>query len=274
MNHLIVRADARELPIADGSVQCCITSPPYWRKREYCTGQIGDESHVVTYIMNIRDACFQVYRALRSDGVFWLNVGDVFEDKSLLGLPWRVIQAIRVDGWIVRSEIIWSKPNCQPEPVQDRPTRSHEHVFMLTKDRDYYYDNQAVLEPMQSTEKGYLQRGAWNRKNQKKVGASAIGPTSFSTFPKGKNRRSVWSIASARKGDGHPAPFPPKLVERCMRASSKPGDLVMDLFAGGGTVAMVAEALGRDSISVDLAYQDMARARLHDVQKELLCVRA
>ncbi len=250
-----------ELP-AD-TVQCAITSPPYWGLRDYgIDGQIGAEMEVEEYIADLVAVFREVRRVLRADGTLWLNIGDSYtsgnrgwrdadsknsargmsyrppnpkglKDKELIGIPWRVALALQADGWYLRSDVIWYKPNCQPESVKDRPTRSHEHVFLLTKNEDYYYDSEAVKEG--TTLPGQL-----------------------------RNRRDVWSINTESSKEAHFAMFPPALVKVCMEAGSAVGSVVLDPFFGAGTVGVVATRLGRSCIGIELKpdYAEIARNRV------------
>lgn len=248
----------RQLP--SGSVQSIVTSPPYWGLRDYeQDGQIGLEESLPQYINKLVTVFSECKRVLRGDGIFWLNIGDGYtsgnrrwrapdkknparamsvrpdtpeglKPKDLLGVPWRLAFALQDDGWYLRSEVIWHKPNAMPESVKDRPTRAHEHLFMLTKNEKYYYDRQAVLED------------------------------------NGRNRRTIWNINTEAYPGAHFATFPAKLVEPCILASSRPGEFVLDPFFGSGTVGVVAESLGRKYIGIELnrSYVNLALERLKE----------
>jgi len=243
--------------------QCAITSPPYWGLRDYgIEGQIGAEVEIEDYIIDLVAVFREVKRVLRDDGTLWLNIGDSYtsgnrgwrqadkknpargmnyrppnpkglKDKELIGVPWRLALALQADGWYVRSDVIWYKPNCQPESVKDRPTRSHEHVFLLTKNENYYYDHEAVREP--TTEPGNL-----------------------------RQRRDVWAINTESSKEAHFAMFPPSLVKVCMEAGSLPGATVLDPFFGAGTVGVVALQLQRRCVGIELKseYADIASKRI------------
>ncbi len=232
--------------LPDNSVQCVVTSPPYWGLRDYnSTDQIGLEPTLPQFVNSLRNVFAEVRRVLREDGVFWLNIGDGYtsgnrgwrapdkknparamsvrpdtpdglKPKDLMGIPWRVAFALQDDGWYLRADIVWNKPNAMPESVKDRPTRSHEYLFMFTKSEQYYYDRQAVLDP------------------------------------NGRNRRSVWDIHTQGFAGAHFATFPPKLIEPCIKASTRPGHLVLDPFFGSGTVGVVSEELGRRYVGIEL----------------------
>jgi DNA modification methylase len=182
----------------------------------------------------------EVRRVLRDDGTLWLNLGDSYASKNLVGIPWRTALALQADGWWLRSDIIWSKPNPMPESITDRPTKAHEYLFLLTKSARYYYDAEAI------TEQRTLPRG-----RVIEVAAS-------------RNRRSVWMIAPQPFKGAHFATFPEKLVEPCVLAGSRDGDRVLDPFAGSGTTVVVAERLGRVGIGVECKseYLHLARARM------------
>jgi site-specific DNA-methyltransferase (adenine-specific) len=257
---LVIHGDAKvALPkLPEKSVQCCITSPPYWSLRDYgIPGQIGLEASIDQFLNRLVEVFAEVKRVLRDDGVLWLNIGDSYtsgdrgyrapdkknpiramsyrpdtpeglKPKDLIGIPWRLALALQQDGWYLRSDIIWHKPNCMPESVKDRPTRAHEYVFLLSKSERYYYDHEAVREA------------------------------------NGRNRRSVWSIPTQAFKEAHFATFPTALVEPCILAGSRPGDFVLDPFFGAGTAGVVAQALGRRYIGIELnpEYVQIATRRL------------
>lgn len=239
--------------------QTCVTSPPYWSLRDYgIPGQIGLETAVDDYLENLVKVFEQVCRVLRRDGTLWLNMGDSYtsggrtwrapdkknpiramsvrpptpqglKPKDLIGIPWKLALALQDAGWYLRADVVWNKPNCQPESVKDRPTRSHEYLFLFTKDEDYFYDNQAV-------------RG-----------------------PNGRNLRSVWEIKTEAYKQAHFATFPPALVKPCLALTSRPGDLVLDPFFGSGTTGLVALELQRRFLGIELnpEYVEIAQRRLN-----------
>jgi site-specific DNA-methyltransferase (adenine-specific)/site-specific DNA-methyltransferase (cytosine-N4-specific) len=261
----IIVGDSRKVlaSLPAGSFQCAITSPPYWGLRDYgIEGQIGAEMEMQDYISDLVVVFREVRRVLRDDGTLWLNIGDSYtsgnrgwrqadsknpargmsyrppnpkglKDKELIGVPWRLAIALQADGWYLRSDIIWYKPNCQPESVKDRPTRSHEHVFLLTKNENYYYDHDAVREP--TTVPGQL-----------------------------RARRDVWLINTESSKEAHFAMFPPSLVKVCMEAGSPKGAAVLDPFLGAGTVGVVALKHGRRCTGIELKddYAEIARNRI------------
>ncbi|HKR02398.1 MAG TPA: site-specific DNA-methyltransferase [Pyrinomonadaceae bacterium] len=247
----------------DNFFQCCVTSPPYWGLRDYqIEGQIGAEMSLTDYIEKLVSVFRQVRRVLASDGTFWLNIGDSYtsggrtwrdtdkknparamsyraptpeglKPKDLIGVPWRVAFALQADGWHLRSDIIWHKPNCQPESVKDRPTQAHEYLFLMSKSERYYYDYEAIKEPTKEN----------NRL---------------------RNRRTVWSLNTEGFKDAHFAVFPPSLVRPCILAGSRPGSIVLDPFFGSGTVGEVCIEQGRQCVGIELnpEYAEIARRRL------------
>jgi site-specific DNA-methyltransferase (cytosine-N4-specific) len=244
--------------------QMCVTSPPYWGLRDYgIPGQIGAETKVDDYVSALVNVFREVRRVLAKDGTVWLNLGDSYtsggrrwrqtdkknparamdyraptpeglKPKDLIGVPWRVAFALQADGWWLRSDVIWHKPNAHPESVKDRPARVHEYLFLLTKSQDYFYDWQAVRE-------------------------RATGPDGGK-----RNRRSVWSINTEPFADAHFATFPPALVAPCLQAGTHRGSEVIDPFFGSGTVGEVCADLGRRFVGIELnrEYAQIARKRL------------
>jgi site-specific DNA-methyltransferase (cytosine-N4-specific) len=244
--------------LMSGSVQCIVTSPPYWGLRDYNDpAQIGLQETLPQYLHRLVEIFAEGRRVLSDDGILWLNIGDAFtsgnrgwrapdkknparamavrpgtpeglKSKDLIGIPWRLAFALQDDGWYLRADIIWNKPNAMPESVRDRPNRAHEYLFMLTKNERYAYDRGAVAEP------------------------------------NGRNLRSVWNINTRPYPEAHFATFPPALVEPCIRASTQPGDFVLDPFFGSGTVGLVANEMGRKYVGVELnaEYVDLAARRL------------
>lgn len=254
VNATVICGDCRDALslIETESVQCVVTSPPYWQLRNYdADGQIGQESNVLDYVAEIVSVFEQLRRCLKADGAVWLNIGDRYlNTKNLAGLPWRVAFALQNAGWILRQDVIWHKPNPMPESVRDRCTKAHEYVFLLTKNRRYYFDAAAI----QTTSKA---RGDGARFGGSKYGDSA------STYDKTKsgnkyqnngtaNRRSVWKIATSNYSGAHCAVFPLELATRCILASSKPGDVVCDPFAGSGTTGIACVLNGRKFVGVEI----------------------
>jgi len=232
----------------DASVQCCVTSPPYWGLRDYGhDGQIGLESTPESYVARMVDVFREVRRVLRDDGTLWLNLGDSYGDsKQLVGIPWRVAFALQADGWYLRQDIIWHKPNPMPESVRDRCTKAHEYVFLLAKNERYYYDAKEVAEKAQGPSGNYFGSKKQDGTFRQDVGRSC------STEWDVRNRRSVWTITTKPFSGAHFAVMPPDLADLCIRAGCPEGGVVLDPFGGAGTVGLVADRLGRDAVLCEL----------------------
>ena len=290
---------------ADGvRAQTCVTSPPYFGLRDYGhPGQIGLEHTPEEYIAAMVEVFRCVRDVLADDGTLWLNIGDSYasnpasggaqsskmtggehkrtpaerkyqrpdgcKPKDLVGIPWMLAFALRADGWYLRQDIIWHKPNPMPESVRDRCTKAHEYVFLLSKSERYFFDNEAIKEPASDNPVSAARR---NRADFSTVGTKAIQGTGFGQSGKGmnaehkggtRNRRSVWTVATKPYKGAHFATFPPALIEPCILAGSRPGDLVLDPFMGSGTTAQVAQALGRKWIGCELnpEYAPLQQAR-------------
>lgn len=259
------------------SVDCVVTSPPYFGLRSYLPDEhplkdreIGLEATVDAYIGDLVSVFRAVRRVLKRTGSLWVNLGDGYSrDKELLGVPWRAALALQSDGWVLRRDVVWEKPNASPEPVKDRPTTSHEYLFMLTRQpRGYHFDIDAVRVPWvqrphdirRAAEKhpGYAGKNA-DGGQSKGIKGQPVGDPS-----KGRNIRSVWTVPTSNYRGAHFAPFPVRLIEPCIKASCPPGGLVLDPFAGTGTVGIAAAALGRRAALIDLnpEYVRMAIERL------------
>ena len=290
----------RTLPA--NSVQCCVTSPPYWGLRDYgVDGQIGLEQTPEAYVARLVEVFREVRRVLRDDGTVWLNLGDSYsgsgrgqnpngkqgtnrgtlfvpdnsgvvpdglKPKDLVGIPWRVAFALQADGWWLRSDIIWHKPNPMPESVTDRPTKAHEYVFLLTKSARYFYDAQAVSEPSIYPDDDRKARSTTAQKRMPTDSIAGVRPGS-ATYPT-RNRRSVWSITPKPFKGAHFATMPPDLAELCILAGCPVGGTVLDPFAGSGTTLAVAVANGRNGIGIELnaEYIDLARQRIGNAVAE------
>lgn len=274
------------------SVQSCVTSPPYWGLRSYddagqewpevtfapmsglpcstvpaMTAALGLELNVEEYVGHLVAVFREVRRVLREDGTLWLNLGDCFEDKAVAGIPWRVAFALRADGWLLRSDIIWQKANPMPESVTDRPTKAHEFVFLFTKGRRYFYDHEAIKEPD-------LGGRSFNRERTPTRQPTDEGPRSgtlsgsvpWQSDGTGRNVRSVWTFRCQPYPEAHFATFPPALPERCIEAGTRPGDLVLDPFSGAGTTGVVARRLQRSYLGIEQSekYAEMSRRRIDD----------
>jgi len=274
MPAVVLTGNALHLPVADETVQCVVTSPPYWGLRDYgVAGQLGQEYAVEDYVRHLVEVFREVRRVLRSDGTVFLNLGDCYagsgrglmgdgtlKAKDLVGVPWRVAFALQEDSWWLRSDIIWHKPSAMPESVKDRPTLDHEHVFLLAKRGRYFYNGDAIREPITSRlRERRLQKDTSTVSAKWADRASHCGTTAG-----GRNRRTVWSIASASYSGPHYATMPVALASLCVLAGTRPGDLVLDPFAGSGTTGVAAVTNGRSFIGLDLnpAYTALARRRL------------
>jgi DNA modification methylase len=300
---MIVRGDARRIPLRDQTVQCVVTSPPYFQLRDYQCGprQLGLETTPEQYVAALVEVFREVRRVLRDDGVLWLVLGDSFngagrkghgsrigckqgtsrasasgadlvrpntpnlKPKDLLGIPWRVALALQADGWHLRADVIWSKPNPMPEPVRDRPTRSHEYVFLLSKRRRYFYDAGAIAELAISDHPSgnhfvRPHRLTWGNR----------GNSTFWNEVGGKrNRRDVWQLPSEPTAEAHYATFPAELAKLCILAGSRLGDLVFDPFLGSGTTGEAAERLGRHWAGIELSVEYAAIAHRRTAQAGL-----
>ena len=322
MNLQIIPGDCCETlkTIPGKSVQCCVTSPPYFGLRNYGHHeQIGLEATPQAYVETMLQVFGEIWRVLKDDGTLWMNLGDSYnaagrvghgtrngckqgtnrasatqadncrpsvaelKPKDLIGIPWIVAFALRDAGWYLRQDIIWHKPNPMPESVTDRCTKSHEYLFLLAKSERYYFDAEAIKEPSESnrpdmsakgirTGLAYLQQGPLASNHSKgRTGKTAMrgqghfrdgdGPTNRpgrdmsdvdANAGDERNKRDVWTVATSPYKEAHFATFPPDLIKPCILAGSKPGDLILDSFAGSGTTGMVALELGRRAILCEL----------------------
>lgn len=321
-----VRDRLKELP--DESVDCAVTSPPYFGLRDYgVVGQIGLEADPAEYTDELVKVFREVRRVLKSTGTLWLNLGDSYANdgkwgghmggkhakalhgpavwrgkkqtglkpKDLIGIPWRVAFFLQADGWWLRQDIIWSKPNPMPESVTDRCTKAHEYLFMLTKSARYFYDAEAIKEPMSmSSVERLTQPNIDSQAGSDRVPGKTNGPMKavgkvdkqrghsrrhagfndrWDAMEKAeqcsgmRNKRSVWEVATRPFSEAHFASFPPALIEPCIKAGCPVGGLVLDPFGGAGTTGMVADRLGRNAILIELnpEYAEIARRRIkHD----------
>lgn len=281
--------------LPDASVDCCVTSPPYWGLRDYgVAGQLGLEPTPAEYVARMVEVFREVRRVLKDDGTLWLNLGDSYagvgaqtggtnskesgrrEDrmfkgsyrnatsiglkaKDLVGIPWRVAFALQADGWYLRSDIIWSKPNPMPESVTDRPTKAHEYLFLLSKSDRYHYEACAIAEPALCAGKpmgssirydGRIGESGWARDGEDQ--------------PDMRNKRTVWTIPSEPFPGAHFAVMPTALVKPCVLAGCRPGGTVLDPFTGSGTVGYVALENGCRFVGCELnqAYVEIATERI------------
>lgn len=276
-NNTIVEGDAQDClrRLADETVDCIITSPPYFQQRDYSTAiQIGNEPTPELYVAKLAVVFSQCLRVLNKNGTLWLNLGDKYVDGELLGMPWRVAFALKDHGWILRSDIIWHKPNAVPSSVKNRPTTAHEYLFLFSKTQDYYYDIDAIREPHVTFSAESKMKGGRNHfgkvngtpEQGKNSGSNNLhtGRWDQAFHPNGRNRRTIWEIPLSKFRDAHFAVFPEKLVELCVLAGCPEQGVVLDPFIGSGTTAVVAQRLGRQFIGIDSnpAYCQMARSRL------------
>lgn len=285
----ILQGDAREiLPrLPQGLVDCLVTSPPYWQQRDYRRHprQIGREATPEEYIENLRSVFRLCQPLLKPSGTAWLVLGDKYHRGRLLGLPWRVALALVDDGWILRADCIWHKPNAMPSPVKTRPTLDHEYIFLLVRSPRHYYNADAIREPHITFTPRSRMRGGRRHfgvpggtpEQGKNAGNSNLhhGRWDRAFHPLGRNKRTVWSIPLSKFREAHFAVFPESLVETCLLAGSPPGGLVLDPFVGSGTVCVVAQRLGRDYLGIDCVpdYCLMARRRLAQAARPLPGIR-
>ncbi|MBE9238891.1 site-specific DNA-methyltransferase [Anabaena aphanizomenioides LEGE 00250] len=251
----------KKLP--DSLVQTVVTSPPYYGQRDYGKEkQIGIEESADEYINRLLEIFEEVKRVLKEDGTLWLNVGDKYIDGNLAGLPWKLALALKERGWILRSDIIWYKPNAMPSSVKNRPTTDHEYIFLLAKSSKYYYDADAIREPHVTFSENSKMRGGRNHLGKKggtpeqgkNAGNSNLhnGRWDQAFHPKGRNKRTVWEVPLSKFRDAHFAVFPEQLIEPCILAGSSEGGIVLDPFFGSGTVGLVAMKKGRKFIGIDI----------------------
>lgn len=239
--------------------QTCVTSPPYYGLRDYGhEGQIGLEETPEEYIAAMVEVFRCVWDVLEDDATLWLNIGDSYaSDKQLIGIPWMLAFGLKNDGWILRQDIIWHKPNPMPESVQDRCTKAHEYIFLLSKSQKYYYDFESIKEASVDPE------GSANRyktpffagEKHESGGYSSTGAThtkGMKEFDGNRNKRSVWTVTTKPYAGAHFAVFPSDLIEPCIMAGAPVGGIVLDPFMGSGTTAQVAQNLGRQYLGCEL----------------------
>lgn len=250
--------------------------------------QLGLEQTPQEYVANMVEVFSLVRELLSDDGTLWLNLGDSYaanrgyqvpstlmngdmtnqaqsaggrgmkasdyglKPKNLIGIPWRVAFALQDDGWILRQDIIWSKKNCMPESVTDRCTKSHEYIFLLTKSERYYFDNEAIKEPIATSSASRLAQDINSQAGSSRVPGKTNGNMKAVGGPENRNKRSVWEVATQPYSGAHFATFPPALIEPCILAGSRPGNIVLDPFFGSGTTGQVSQALGRQWIGCEL----------------------
>jgi DNA modification methylase len=308
-NYTIHTGDCTQIlkTLPTGSINTCVTSPPYFGLRDYGhQGQIGLEQTPDAYVAELVAVFRQVHRVLRDDGTLWLNLGDSYnaynanrgastsisdgtvgrnhpkhrqglttptlKNKDLIGIPWRVAFALQADGWYLRQDIIWHKPNPMPESVRDRCTKAHEYIFLLSKSPRYYFDSEAILEKAKTnashkhwTEREHDQSMLAN-KQANGIKGRPVGVAGYSA-PGKRNRRSVWSVTTKPFKGAHFATFPPNLIEPCILAGAPEGGTVLDPFNGAGTTGLVSLQHSRNYVGIELnpEYTAMSIERLNQV---------
>ena len=281
----------RTLP--DNFVHCCITSPPYYALRDYgVDGQIGREDTPAQYVARLTEVFSEVWRVLRPNGTLWLNIADTYcgtgskgdhldpknpsgrngqcvslaqrvenvKAKDMIGIPWMLAFALRDYGWYLRSDIIWQKANPMPESCKDRPSPCYEHIFLMAKSRKYYFNAEAIAEPVAESTPMRMRRKFGKNKysagipGQTHQHLNDYRPNGYAEedIPLLRNKRDVWQINSVPYKGAHFAAYPPKLVETCLLAGCPQDGIVLDPFLGSGTTAAVAKQMGRHYIGIEL----------------------
>lgn len=287
------------------SVHTCVTSPPYFRLRSYLPAghmdkqqEIGLEETLDEFIAHLVEVFREVRRVLRKDGTLWLNLGDSYANdgkwggatggkhvdglhgatgpgwgkrrtglkpKDLIGVPWKVAFALQEDGWLLRQDVIWSKPNAMPEPVKDRCTKAHEYMFLLARSERYHFDHEAIAEAAAYPE-GAGNKQGYQVANEREGENANLGNSLHKIGARDtRNKRSVWTVPTRPFKDAHFATYPPELIEPCILAGCPAGGTVLDPFGGAGTTGLVADRLRRDAVLIELNTQsaEIARRRLH-----------
>lgn len=334
MKNKIIEGDALAMlkTLDTASINCCVTSPPYYNLRDYgCDGQIGLESSPEEYIQKLVEIFREVRRVLKDDGTLWVNIADSYagsgkgasnypdnakkykqgtnkgsvgsyiskttavncKPKDLIGIPWMLAFALRADGWYLRQDIIWQKPNPMPESVKDRCTKSHEYIFLLSKSPKYYFDGEAIAEPVADSSMARYSQDIEHQKGSDRVPGKTNGamkavkaryggkkytenPNLFYRTKSGnaydfrpkRNKRDVWTVSTKPFKGAHFATFPPELIEPCILAGCPEGGIVLDPFAGSGTTGMVASQYGRHFVLIELNkdYVDLCQERVSGIQ--------
>ena len=295
------RDSMRQMAKDGVKVQMCVTSPPYYGLRDYGVGgQIGNEETPQEFIDNLVEVFACVWDILTDDGTLWVNLGDSYSNnssqasnngragfgnprekvvnrigngykqKDLMGMPWRLAFALQDFGWYLRQDIIWHKPNPMPESVTDRCTKSHEYIFLLTKNQKYYFDNKSIQEPSENA--GKISGSFKGRQGGAEYHAQSGGVGSDSKEYEKRNKRDVWSVPVRPYAGAHFAVYPEELIRPCILAGSRVGDVVLDPFFGSGTTGAVAQNLGRKWIGCELnkEYESLQMDRLKQNSLELL----
>ena len=322
---MLINGNALHIPLADKSVNMCVTSPPYYGLRDYnVSNQIGLEQTPDEYIANLVSVFREVWRVMRDDGTLWVNIGDSYtsdgfnrnsvklgsgiqadqraknseyekqtaprgsryyincglKNKDLIGIPWMLAFALRADGWYLRSDIIWAKKNCMPESVKDRPTKSHEYIFLLSKSARYYYDHEAIKEPSVSFDdsQNHTSNGKKNivgNMSDRGVTRTTEGLNLKAQSEKTKakrNKRDVWFVSTKPYKGAHYATFNPELIEPCILAGCPEDGIVLDPFVGSGTTIETAIRHRRKGVGLDLSMKyliENAKVRIGMLQPEM-----
>jgi DNA modification methylase len=298
------RDSLRQMAQEGIKAQMCVTSPPYYGLRDYgVDGQIGLEQTPQEFIDNLVEVFACVWDILADDGTLWVNLGDSYarvggdssqkgrhwdnrknnpttghnryakdmgvKEKNLLGMPWRLAFALQEFGWYLRQDIIWHKPNPMPESVTDRCTKAHEYIFLLSKNQKYYFDNESIKEEGVYPEGTKAAKGSVERQNQQGVNAR---PPEYKIYDGMRNKRDVWTVPVKPYSGAHFAVYPEELIQPCILAGSRVGDVVLDPFFGSGTTGQVAQNLGRKWIGCELNkdYEELQNERLQQQGLELL----
>ena len=298
---MILTGDCRDIlpTLPDASIDCCVTSPPYYGLRDYgVEGQIGMEETPAAYVKKMVEVFRDVKRVLQDDGTLWLNLGDSYagsgkgawnthdvqkevyvpkpcgpqsrcrtpdcKPKDLIGIPWRVAFALQADGWYLRQDIIWSKPNPMPESVTDRCTKSHEYIFLLSKSPKYYFDAASIAEPCTCSVTDNSIKFGGNKYGESQDKHHATYSGNVYTQKQTRNKRDVWVISTQPFSGAHFATYPEELVRNCILAGCPAGGTVLDPFSGSGTTGKVAHDLGREYIGIELnpAYAEASKKRI------------
>lgn len=262
--------------LPDHCIDTVVTSPPYFQQRDYGSDlQIGQEMSPTAYVERLAELFAELRNVVKPSGSAWVVIGDKYIKGELLGMPWRVCLAIKDTGWVLRSDCIWHKPNAMPSSAKKRPTIDHEYIFFFSNSKkEYFYDADAIREPhVTFTEKSRMKggRGHFGKRggtpeNGKNQGDSNLHDARWDQafHPKGRNKRSVWSISLSKCRDAHFAVYPESLVKTCLDASCPPDGVVLDPFSGAGTTAVVARKTGRRFVAIDCVpeYIEIAKQRL------------
>ena len=262
---MMINADARHIPLVDNSVHCCVTSPPYYKLRDYGNDkQIGIEDTAQSYVEEMTRVFRDVRRVLTDSGTLWLNLGDSYNKNQLSGIPWRVAFALQADGWYLRQDIIWSKPNPMPESVKNRCAKSHEYIFLLTKSPKYVFNAAAIAQDITPVSRrryeAVIKRNERFDTKKHKHTSGVQSPMEILTRTAAKmladgtrKERSVWTIPTGgNSAAGHFATFPQALPDKCILAGSNEGDIVLDPFSGSGTTGIAAKWRRRRYVGLEL----------------------